>query len=63
MLPEQVWGEKVDARTDLFSFGLVVYTTATGKQAFSGVMAAALHEAILNRTPVAARELKAIGDC
>jgi len=36
---------------------------ATGKQAFGGDTAAALHEAILNHTPVVARELKAIGDC
>jgi serine/threonine protein kinase len=57
MSPEQVRGEKLDARTDLFSFGLVLYEMATGKQAFSGDTAAALHEAILSRTPVAARKL------
>ncbi len=57
MSPEQVRGEKLDARTDLFSFGLVLYEMATGKQAFSGDTAAALHEAVLNRTPVPAREL------
>jgi serine/threonine protein kinase len=57
MSPEQVRGEKLDARTDLFSFGLVLYEMATGKQAFSGDTAPELHEAILNRTPVAAREL------
>jgi len=57
MSPEQVRGEKLDARTDLFSFGLVLYEMATGKQAFSGDTAPALHEAIQNRTPVPAREL------
>jgi serine/threonine protein kinase len=57
MSPEQVRGEKLDARADLFSFGLVLYEMATGQQAFSGETAAVLHEAILNRTPAPARDL------
>jgi serine/threonine protein kinase len=57
MSPEQVRGEKLDARTDLFSFGLVIYEMATGKRAFSEDTAAELHEAILNRSPVPVREL------
>jgi eukaryotic-like serine/threonine-protein kinase len=57
MSPEQVRGEKLDARTDLFSFGLVLYEMATGQQAFSGNTAVMLHDAILNRTPTSARKL------
>src|SRR6266581_4444520 len=57
MSPEQVRGEKLDQRTDLFSFGLVLYEMATRQRAFPGDTAAVLHHAILNQTPAPVREL------
>jgi eukaryotic-like serine/threonine-protein kinase len=57
MSPEQVNGEKLDARTDLFSFGLVLYEVATGQRAFGGKTAAAVHDAILNQAPLPVRDL------
>jgi Tol biopolymer transport system component len=56
MSPEQARGEALDARSDLFSFGAVLYEMVTLRQAFAGATTALVHDALLNKPPAPARD-------
>ena len=58
MAPEQILGREVDARTDLFAFGALLYEMVTGKRAFDGENVARIRASILEGTPPSAAALE-----
>jgi serine/threonine protein kinase len=58
MSPEQLRGEELDSRSDLFSLGLVFYEMATGRPAFTGATSAVISAAILDQSPISPRQFR-----